>query len=633
MCVGMLKTINQSSFLSLYNQDARAYNINLSPQYLQNVADRQHQYGANVGDILCVDGHVDRITLATLQAKHAGVRFVNLQRQPCRPDAIDNTMSLQNILTCQCMEWRKIRYNRTVYVTTDPVLAREKREQGDLVVLADQYAFDAEVQRIFQVELLRDTAECTPLPLSARHYKSRTDQSWYKRAVKWVSGVLLILGAGWLTYVFTVQIFTVVAIFLTVFVSIMSIFRALLLFSATTADLDLNTDISAGTDNILPFKLPSISLVIPVYREENGVCAIIKALERLDYPRELLDILIVTETTDIKTRKAIKENTLPVWVREITVPYSAPQTKPKAMNYAMHFARGEIVGIYDAEDLPHPQQLRKVAEKFRASPPHVACVQARLGYYNAQECWLTRCFSIEYAIWFDVLMKGVKALGLPIPLGGTSVFFRQDVLQSIGKWDAYNVTEDADLGMRLYRKGYTTELVDCLTLEEATCRFSHWITQRSRWLKGFLQSWMTCMRTPRTSARELGWRGFIAMNLLLLGAVLSFLAQPLFWGTAIVWAVTDTVWWSGTLGKTLEYTVIIVLAGGQIVTLLSAWQALKRRQARWLFPWAFTLPFYWPLGGIAAYKAIYCLIKNPSFWAKTPHGITKFRPEPDPHTG
>jgi glycosyltransferase XagB len=292
-------------------------------------------------------------------------------------------------------------------------------------------------------------------------------------------------------------------------------------------------------NTVIPFKQPCISLLIPVYREANGIKAIIRALEKLDYPSALLDVVLITEENDTLTRDAIAKAKLPPWMREISVPYGLPQTKPKAMNYAFHFARGDIVGIYDAEDSPHPQQLRKVVEVFQKSAPSVACVQARLGYYNAPESWLTRCFAIEYAIWFDVLIKGIRALDLPIPLGGTSVFFRKQILEELGKWDASNVTEDADLGMRLYRKGYRTELVDCLTLEEAPCKVSHWITQRSRWLKGFLQSWMTCLRQPRLCLKELGFRGFIGMNLLLLGAVLSFLAQPLFWGTALLWALTD----------------------------------------------------------------------------------------------
>ena len=173
------------------------------------------------------------------------------------------------------------------------------------------------------------------------------------------------------------------------------------------------------------------------------------------------------------------------------MPADALKTKPRAMNYALPFCRGDIVGVYDAEDRPDPGQIRAVVQHLQAAPPEVACVQGYLDFYNSADNWLSRCFTLEYAIWFRVVLLGVQRLGLPIPLGGTSVFFRRGVLEQIGAWDAHNVTEDADLGMRLARFGYRCEMIASTTWEEANCRVGPWIRQRSRWLKGYALTWAT----------------------------------------------------------------------------------------------------------------------------------------------
>jgi cellulose synthase/poly-beta-1,6-N-acetylglucosamine synthase-like glycosyltransferase len=290
------------------------------------------------------------------------------------------------------------------------------------------------------------------------------------------------------------------------------------------------------------------------------------------------------------------------------------------MNYALAFCEGEIVGVYDAEDRPDPAQIRAVVRRLRDAPPEVACVQGHLDFYNAERNWLARCFTLEYAIWFRVILHGVERLGIPIPLGGTTVFFRRKVLEEIGAWDAHNVTEDADLGMRLARFGYRCEMLDSTTWEEANFRALPWIKQRSRWLKGYAITWASHMRDPVALWRDLGARGFLGFQVLFLGAITSYLAMPLFWA---IWAAAfgfGLAFWS-SFPPVLMWGFIASMVLGQGVMLATAVVAARDSGRPGLLPWVLTLPFYWPLGAVAAWRAVAEIFYAPFLWHKTEHGV------------
>ena len=265
----------------------------------------------------------------------------------------------------------------------------------------------------------------------------------------------------------------------------------------------------AAVPRLVDYKrLPRVSVLVPLWREAKVADQLLAALSAMEYPAPLLDIKLVLEEEDETTRAAIARSVLPATIEVVTVPADTLRTKPRAMNYALPFCRGDIVGVYDAEDKPDPGQIRQVVQHLMEAPPDVACVQGYLDFYNSGTNWLSRCFTIEYAIWFRVLLTGVQRLGLPIPLGGTTVFFRRRALEEIGAWDAHNVTEDADLGMRLARLGYRCEMIATTTLEEANCHgVMRWVGQRSRWLKGYAITWATHMRRPAALWRDLGLEG------------------------------------------------------------------------------------------------------------------------------
>ncbi|MCH8168104.1 MAG: glycosyltransferase, partial [Proteobacteria bacterium] len=358
--------------------------------------------------------------------------------------------------------------------------------------------------------------------------------------------------------------------------------------------------------------------------EAGMVGEITRALMALDYPPELMDVKLLLEESDAETRAAVAALDLPGWIVPVVVPEGEPRTKPRAMNFALDFAVGEIVGILDAEDRPDPDQLRRVAEHLRAAPPEVACVQCQLSYYNATENWISRCFQIEYSIWFEVLLGGFQRLGLPIPLGGTSVYFRRSALERLGGWDAHNVTEDADLGMRLARRGMRCEVLASVTQEEANCRAGPWIRQRSRWLKGYLLTWLSHMRSPLRLWRDLGLRGFLGLNVLFLGAAATYLAMPLFWIAVIGGALTGRSIWGEAMPGWALWPLGASLAIGQAVMLGCAVLAMVRRGTPGLLIWVPILPFYWTLGAVAAWKAVFEIVWAPYYWDKTMHGISRF---------
>ncbi|WP_405406350.1 glycosyltransferase [Paracoccus sp. Ld10] len=370
--------------------------------------------------------------------------------------------------------------------------------------------------------------------------------------------------------------------------------------------------------------LPLISVMVPLFHEKDVAGKLVARLARLEYPRELTDILLVIEASDQITEAALDGVRLPHWIRVVRVPDGPIKTKPRALNYALNFCRGQIVGIWDAEDRPDPDQLHKVARRFHFAPADVACLQGALDYYNPRTNWLARCFTIEYAGWFRILLPGVARLGLIVPLGGTTLFFRRDLLEQVGAWDAWNVTEDADLGVRLARRGYRTEIIETTTDEEANCRALPWVKQRSRWLKGYAMTWAVHMRDPAALYRDLGaWR-FWGFQVQFLGALSQYLLAPVLWS---FWLLTFGL--PHPLRAPLETSVgswaITGLFGlfvaSELLSIFVGMRAVSGAKHRHLMAWVPTLHFYYPLGCLAGWKAIYEVVAKPFYWDKTAHGL------------
>ena len=376
--------------------------------------------------------------------------------------------------------------------------------------------------------------------------------------------------------------------------------------------------------------LPVYTIMVPLFRETRVLSDIVAALNRLDYPRAKLDIKLVLEESDAPMLRAVEALELPPVFDVVVVPRGQPQTKPKALNYALAFARGDFIVVFDAEDDPEPAQLKRALAAFEAGGPELGCLQASLCIDNFRDGWLTRQFAIEYAAQFDCLLPALEKLGLPMPLGGTSNHFRREALADCGGWDPHNVTEDADLGIRLARRGWRTGTIASTTWEEAPARLMPWLRQRTRWLKGWMQTYAVHTRFPEALHKELGWRGALAVHALLGGLVLSTFVHPVFYVILAAEVVSGSVLGrpESLMGAGFWHLALANLALGFSVAMLTGLIAVWRRGMRALIPSILTMPLYWLLISVAAYRAAWQLARDPFRWEKTEHGLARTRSRP-----
>ncbi|CAN5834886.1 glycosyltransferase [soil metagenome] len=371
-------------------------------------------------------------------------------------------------------------------------------------------------------------------------------------------------------------------------------------------------------------QLPYYTVLVPVFAEPTIMEYLNAGVGRLDYPADKLEVLLLVEEDDLPTQQAVVDMSLPS-VRVVLVPPSLPRTKPKACNYGMTVAdpRSEMMTIYDAEDIPEPLQLRRAVVAMRRASSDVGCAQCRLGYFNEKQNLLTRWFALEYDQWFGVVLPAIQDSKCVVPLGGTSNHMPTAVWREVGGWDEYNVTEDADLGVRLARYGYHTIILDSVTLEEANSDVINWVRQRSRWYKGYLQTMIVHLRHPLELRREIGTKAilrFISMT----GAVpLGNAFNLLFWFALLCWVagrppVVDQLFPPVTYYMCLA--LFIVIAPLAVFVGLVVCHSQGKPYMWWA---AILVPIYWILQSIAAIKAIYQLIFRPFFWEKTVHGLSQ----------
>ncbi len=370
-------------------------------------------------------------------------------------------------------------------------------------------------------------------------------------------------------------------------------------------------------------ELPAYTILVPAYNEPEVVADLIGAMDSLEYPRDRLQVLLLLEADDQVTIDAAKACGESEIITILLVPPAEPRTKPKACNYGLHFATGDIVTIFDAEDLPEPLQLRRVVAAFRDLPDDIACVQAKLVYHNGHQNLLTAWFTAEYGLWFGYLLPGMMVSASPIPLGGTSNHLRRDLLQGIGGWDPFNVTEDADLGLRIAARGYRTAVIDSYTLEEANSDPINWIRQRSRWYKGYLQTWLVHIRRPVQLYRTLGLRSFIRFTLVLAGTPVIAVLNLAFWFITVLWFLGQPDLVGDLFPDVIYFPAMIAMIIGNFTVVFMNLIALREDDRSDLLIPALTVPLFWLMMSIAAAKGCYQMIRQPSFWEKTFHGLSE----------
>ena len=368
-------------------------------------------------------------------------------------------------------------------------------------------------------------------------------------------------------------------------------------------------------------QLPSYSVLVPAFKEPEVCERLVANLRLLDYPPERLEILLLLEEDDTETIAAAHEALGEAKdIRVVLIPDHAPRTKPKALNYGLTLSRGSLLTIYDAEDRPDPLQLRKAAIALAHAPAEIACVQARLAFFNPMQNLITRWFTIEYNMWFTQLLPGLAQLDAPIPLGGTSNHFRRDVLLELCAWDPFNVTEDADLGIRLRRAGYRSGVIDSVTYEEANSDFVNWVKQRSRWYKGYAQTLLVHLRHPRDVYRVLGFKEFTLLCLFVGGTPLLAFLNPFFWIVTSLWWVAHPAIIQSLIPTGVYFMGLICWVFGNFVFAYTCMLSVRKENpGLWIA--AALMPLYWVMMSIAALKAGIQLVSAPSYWEKTQHGL------------
>lgn len=381
--------------------------------------------------------------------------------------------------------------------------------------------------------------------------------------------------------------------------------------------------------------LPVYTILVPMYHEAASLPRLLDGLRGLDYPKDKLDVMLLLEEDDDETHHAARLADLPRYVRAVITPDCQPKTKPKACNLGLAMARGEYLVIYDAEDRPEPDQLKKAVLGFRSVPEDVICLQAKLNFYNQRQNLLTRLFTTDYSTWFDLFLPGLDRLGVPIPLGGTSNHFRVGHLRKLFGWDPYNVTEDCELGVRIAQEGMKTRMLNSTTWEEACSRVGYWIRQRSRWVKGYVQTYLCHMRRPWRLVRKVGPLGAFSFHVIVGGTFISLLIGPVYWLLTLVWFISR---WSplvsifprlgslsGLLASLFPYPLILwgllCLFVGNFIFLYGSVLATHKRGYYDLVKYCLGVPVYWVLLSIGAWRGFLQLFTRPSFWEKTRHGF------------
>lgn len=568
------------------------------------------QNGRRIAEVLAAQFGVSALTLTTTQAAAFGCRVIDPLKQPCDPGLVA-LWGAPRCIRDRVIPWRRIG-GAVIVLTSRP--EHFARQHSALVLrygkvrmaLTTEHHLDRAVSSVSQSQLILRAENRVPDRLSCRTWNAK---------LAMVFGCSILAGALLLLVTAPAVLFNVLCLW-----AIVTLVGNTGLKAAATWVSLFTKPTESNRLPVVPARLPMFTILVPLFKEKAIASHLIARLSKLDYPRELLDICLVVEADDDTTRAALHETRLPHWIRAIPVPAGSLKTKPRAMNYALDFARGSLIGVYDAEDAPAPDQLRQVALTFANRGPKVACLQGVLDFYNAPSNWLTRCFTLEYASWFRVILPGLEKLGFVVPLGGTTLFFRRAVLEDLGAWDAHNVTEDADLGVRLARRGYRTELIATTTLEEANGQYWSWIKQRSRWLKGYAITYGVHMRDLKSLYKDLGFKRFLGVQILFAGTLSQFILAPLLWS---FWLIPFGVphpmapWLQGPV----LYSVMGCFIVSEIVNMIASALGATKAEKRWLWGWIPTLHLYFPLASAAMYKGLWELARNPFYWDKTAHGI------------
>ncbi len=597
----------------------------ISRANLVRALDYQKENGGKLGWILASQGYITRVELYEGLAKHLSLPFemdIDALRRK-----IDNKLALR-LTHEEMMHYQAIPYSlkgkALTILTSEPdtdYFTERFQKQFGIKKINQIVVTDLDIMKLSE-ELYRETLLDTSIhgPPSRKPEESALIV-FSKEQIAFIAGFLCTFGL-WL-YIDPKSVILAVMLAAQFFFLIPILFKlGLAIYSRYKHPA---IDVTTPGKPFNEHDLPVYSILIPAYREKEVIGDLIKSVKRLDYPENKLDIILLLEENDKETLQAAKAEKPPANWRFLTCPKSIPQTKSKALNYGLNFVRGEYLAVYDAEDMPDPDQLKKAVAAFQTHPGDYICFRAAVNYFNKNENFLTKMLTLENCGWFARLVPGLFRSGVPVPPGATSSHYDVKKLKNIGAWDSFNVTGDADLGIRAAESGYKIGVIDTTTYEEANPKLNNWIRQQSRWVKGYMQTFLVHNRQPLKSIKAMGPARWLSYNLLTGGTPIIFLLDPVMWllmGLAIYLNNTDVL----SIPPVLFYLMGFDLMAANVIVIATAMLGVVRGKNNHLIPMALLSPVYLLLQSLAAYKGLWQLMMKPFYWEKTIHGLTSSIP-------
>jgi cellulose synthase/poly-beta-1,6-N-acetylglucosamine synthase-like glycosyltransferase len=577
----------------------------------------QSRTGSRLGDVLVHSGVVSEPELVAILAEHYQLPLVDLSDTDPDPAAIELIPEplARHLRVVPIAIDESTLYLAIADVLDDDTVAA-LREHTNLELrgfLSSRNSIDELLQRVHG----REYATIARSELLTRFPEESANRVLSDPQRAFFLALLLVI----ITALALAPVITIIVLigFASIFYTATSLYKFLLTYNALGHAYEIDVT-QEELDALDERDLPMYTILVPLYREANVLNRLTRGMEGLDYPKTKLDIRLLCEEDDDETIAGIRALNLPPHFKLVIVPDAQPKTKPKACNYGLLQADGRYVVIFDAEDRPDPDQLKKIVVAFAKADPRVTCIQAKLNYFNSDQNLLTRWFTTEYSMWFDLLLPGLDAQDVPIPLGGTSNHFITDRLVDLAAWDPFNVTEDADLGVRLHKAGFKTAMIDSTTLEEANSDLSNWVRQRSRWIKGYIQTWLVHMRHPFRLLDQIGLKSWLSFQLVV-GGTFIFLLNPIFWALTTAFFFTEAGFIQQLFPSFVFYASAFQLFVGNFVFMYLNVAGSVQRGYFDLAKYALLSPLYWGLMSVAAWKGFAQLFYRPFYWEKTVHGL------------
>ncbi len=573
----------------------------ISKRYLRFAQQYSSKYKSTVTEALLNEGYISDQELANTFSDYFNTPYVDLRKFLPDPSILSKK-HLNYYIKLNFIPWKKdkgITYVAATNIKAELIKLLEKIYGKKFkVVITTQSAITRAIQRNFSTTTtLTVQSELKKIyPKYSAYYLLTTKQ---KITITLFLIVLLFLAS---TMPYKLIIFLIITS--NIIIAASTIFKFFIFSNA------FKREIGTNYTQIKDHSLPVYTVLLPLHKEKHTILNLLNNIRQINYPKSKLDVIILVEQFDKKTIRFLNRLGLEGFFRIICIPKSYPQTKPKACSYGLKFAMGKYITIYDAEDKPDPNQLLKAVQMFRSSPKKVVCLQSRLNYYNRDDNFLSSSFAIEYSVWFDFLLKGLENLRIPIPLGGTSNHFKKDKLQQLKGWDPYNVAEDADLGYRLAKYGYTTKILDSYTMEESPVKLKTWLLQRARWIKGHIQTYIVHLRTLNQFKHHLSKLGIVGFHFFLILPIATYLVQVFLPFTFFIQADT----------KFLAFIKLVTMINGAfwiIISIFFAICAVIKNNWRDMNYSILLHPFYYLLHSIAFFIAFYQLLFKPHYWSKT----------------